>query len=164
MNRHFDFIRQAVVNLDGSIVKTMGDGVMCAFHQLDDALEAALAVQEQVADWCRAEHIDPPLVLKLGVHAGPVIAMTANDRLDYFGRTVNVAARLGDQSRGGDIVTLREVLDQASARDDVAVEHFTRRLRGLDSEQQLVRLTLSPSESPARETGKYDRLLEPAPG
>jgi len=164
VNRHFDFIRQAVVRLDGSIVKTMGDGVMCAFRQVDDALEAALAVQEQVADWCRAEQIDPPLVLKLGVHAGPVIAMTANDRLDYFGRTVNVAARLGDQSRGRDIVMLREVLDQASARPDVVVEHFTRRLRGLDSEQELVRLTLRPSEDPATVTGRHGRLTEPARG
>ncbi|MBV9194217.1 MAG: adenylate/guanylate cyclase domain-containing protein [Solirubrobacterales bacterium] len=164
VNRHFDFIRQAVVRLDGSVVKTMGDGVMCAFRQLDDALEAALAIQEQVVDWCRAEQIDPPLVLKLGVHVGPVIAMTANDRLDYFGRTVNVAARLGDQSRGGDIVMLREVLDQASTRPDMSVEHFTRRLRGLDSEQQLARLTLRPSEGPARGAGKYGRLLEPAPG
>ncbi|MBV9334724.1 MAG: adenylate/guanylate cyclase domain-containing protein [Solirubrobacterales bacterium] len=163
VNRHFDFIRQAVVRLGGSIVKTMGDGVMCAFRQLDDALEAALTVQEQVADWCRAEHIDPPLVLKLGVHAGPVIAMTANDRLDYFGRTVNVAARLGDQSRGADIVMLREVLDQASARSEVAVENFNRRLRGLDSEQQLVRLTLRPSEGRAQATGEDGQLFEPAP-
>jgi adenylate cyclase len=124
-------------------------GVLCAFRQLDDALEAALAMQQEVADWCRAEQIDPPLVLKLGVHAGPVIAMTANDRLDYFGRTVNVAARLGDQSWGGDIVMLRDVLDQASARPDVAVEHFTRRLRGLDAEQQLARVTLRPPEGPA---------------
>lgn len=164
VNRHFDFIRQAVVRLDGSIVKTMGDGVMCAFRQLDDALEAALAVQEQVADWCRTERIDPPLVLKLAVHAGPVIAVTANERLDYFGRTVNVAARLGDQSRGGDIVMLREVFDQASARSEVPVEHFTRRLRGLDSAQQLVRLTLPASDGAARETGKHGRLVGPAPG
>ena len=114
VNRHFDFIRETVARLDGTVVKTLGDGVMCAFSQLDDALEAALTMQEQVTAWCESQEIDPPLVLKLGVHVGPVIAMTANDRLDYFGRTVNVAARLGDQSRGGDVVLLREVLDQAS--------------------------------------------------
>jgi len=164
VNRHFDFIRQAVVRLDGSIVKTMGDGVMCAFRQLDDALEAALAMQAKVTDWCRAEQIDPPLVLKLGVHAGPVIAMTANDRLDYFGRTVNVAARLGEQSRGGDIVMLREVLNQASARPELTVEHFTRRLRGLEPEQQLTRLTPRPLAGPARETAHHGRPLEPMTG
>jgi adenylate cyclase len=144
VNRHFDFIRQAVTRLDGTIVKTLGDGVMCAFQQLDDALEAALIMQEQVSAWCQAERIDPPLVLKLGVHVGPVIAMTANDRLDYFGRTVNLAARLGDQSRGGDVVLLGEVFDTVTlARPGWQAEPFACRLRGLDGEQRLVRLGLN---------------------
>jgi adenylate cyclase len=76
--------------------------------------------------------------LKLGVHVGPVIAMTANDRLDYFGRTVNVAARLGDQSVGGDVVVMRDTV--SVDRADVVVEPFECRLRGLEGEQRLVRL------------------------
>jgi adenylate cyclase len=79
------------------------------------------------------------------VHHGPAIAMTANDNLDYFGRTVNLAARVADQSRGGDVVVLRRVLDQADpsilADSGVAAEDFSTRLRGLDAEQHLVRLT-----------------------
>ena len=39
-----------------------------------------------------------PIVLKLGLHAGPCIAVTAGDVLDYFGATVNIAARLENQS------------------------------------------------------------------
>jgi class 3 adenylate cyclase len=149
VNRHFDFIKQAVTRLDGSIVKTLGDGVMCAFAQLDDALEAAIQMQEQVGPWCQLQQIDPPLILKLGVHMGPAISMTANDRLDYFGRTVNIAARLGDQSRGNDVVMIREVFDRASGRitldrDNVVGEPFKTRLRGLDSEQELLRLTVDP--------------------
>jgi len=147
VNRHFEFIKQAVVRVDGSIVKTLGDGVMCAFQHLDDALQAAIAMQQQVTSWCQAEAIDPPLRLKLGVHAGPVIAMTANDRLDYFGRTVNIAARLGEHSRGDDIVLLREAFDRASEQitadcANVEVEELTTRLRGLNSEQRVVRLTM----------------------
>jgi class 3 adenylate cyclase len=151
VNRHFDFIKQAVTRLNGSIVKTLGDGVMCAFAQLDDALEAAIQMQEQVGPWCQLQQIEPPLVLKLGVHVGPAISMTANDRLDYFGRTVNIAARVGDQSRGNDVVIIREVLDQASGRitlnrDNVVGEPFKARLRGLDTEQELMRLTVDPPQ------------------
>jgi class 3 adenylate cyclase len=107
-------------------------------------------MQEQVAPWCAAEGIDPPLALKLGVHAGPVIAISANDRLDYFGRTVNVAARLGGHSRGGDVVLLRELFQQASpavtsGRPNLRIEAVTGRLRGLGSEQELVRLTVRPA-------------------
>lgn len=148
VNRHFAFIRQAVVRAGGTIVKTMGDGVMCAFPLLDDAFEAAIGMQEQVAGWCREQEIDPPLTLKLGVHAGPVIASTANDRLDYFGRTVNIAARLGDQSRGDDVVLLGEVFAQASQRGNgvpvkLSVETLARQLRGLDGVRPLVRVSVA---------------------
>jgi adenylate cyclase len=148
VSRHFDFIKQSVARRGGTIVKTMGDGVMCAFTRFDDALEAALEMQREVGPWCEGEGIDPPLVLKLGVHAGPVIAMTANGRLDYFGRTVNVAARLGAQSRGGDIVLLGDVYDRAPAASGEAVEEsFTTRLRGLEAERRLVRLTVDQGRS-----------------
>jgi adenylate cyclase len=148
VNRHFDFIRQAVGRGGGSVIKTMGDGVMCAFYCLDDALTTAIQLQDQVSAWCRDLGIDPPLTLKIGVHHGPAIAMTANDHLDYFGRTVNLAARVADQSRGGDVVILREVLDQADrstfyGRDDITAESFTARLRGLLHDQRLVRLTVA---------------------
>jgi adenylate cyclase len=149
VNRHFDFIRQAVGRSGGSIIKTMGDGVMCAFHRLDDALTTAIRLQAQVSAWCREQSIDPPLSLKVGVHHGPAIAMTANGQLDYFGRTVNLAARVADQSRGGDVVVLREVLDQAGRflldGADVAAEPFSTKLRGLAQEQRLVRLTVEPA-------------------
>jgi len=141
VSRHFDFIRQAVSRGGGGIVKTMGDGVMCAFYRLDDALGTAIRLQQEVTAWCREQDIEPALVLKVGVHHGPAIAMTANEVLDYFGRTVNLAARVADQSRGGDVVLLRDVLAQASLPAGVTAEPFTTRLRGLDEDQRLVRLT-----------------------
>ena len=67
------------------------------------------------------------MVLKLGLHEGPCIAVTLNDRLDYFGQTVNLAARLQGQSRGGDIV-LSQPLAEAPvfARSSHAIAHSWR--------------------------------------
>ncbi len=56
----------------------------------------------------------PPIVIKLGVHSGPTIAVTLNDRLDYFGSTVNMAARLQGQSEGRDIVLSPETAADAT--------------------------------------------------
>lgn len=146
VSRHFDFIRQAVSRGNGSIIKTMGDGVMCAFHRIDDALAAAIGLQQEVTAWCMKQDIEPPLVLKVGVHRGPAIAMTANGRLDYFGRTVNLAARIADCSCGGDVVMLRQVLDEADRSlidgHGLTTESFTTRLRGIDDDQYLTRLTV----------------------
>ena len=145
VNRHFDLVRESVTRAGGSIVKTIGDGVMCAFYRLDDALEAAVDMQERLESWCEDQDIHPPLVLKVGVHVGPAIAVTANGRLDYFGRTVNTAARLADQSQGHDIVLLEEELDGVAedtvlGRADLVREPFTAQLRGMEGDQQLVRL------------------------
>jgi class 3 adenylate cyclase len=139
--------RDTIAAHQGSTVKTMGDGVMGAFYRLDDALAAAIEMQHDISDWCATQEIEPALVLKIGIHHGPVIAMNANDRLDYFGRTANVAARLGAQSQGGDIVLLKEVYEEAlsasnPALADLPVEPFKAHLRGVEGE--LVRLTVAP--------------------
>lgn len=135
IHRHFDFVKEIVGRGDGTIVKTIGDGAMCAFHRLEDALEAALAIQREIVPWCRAHAIEPPLTLKLGLHHGPAIASTANDRLDYFGRTVDLAATLRDESGGGDVVLLRETFEQLEERNDVELEPFIASMR------ELVRVT-----------------------
>jgi class 3 adenylate cyclase len=51
------------------------------------------------------------VAIKLGLHQGPCIVVTLNDRLDYFGSTVNLAARLQGQSKGGDIVLSLEIAE-----------------------------------------------------
>jgi class 3 adenylate cyclase len=71
-----------------------------------------------------------------------VIAVNANDHLDYFGRTVNVAARVSAESTGGDVVLLKEVLEEVRGGlfdEHVTLEHFKARLRGLEDERSLVR-------------------------
>ena len=70
------------------MVKTIGDAVMATFPSPDRALAAALRMRDSV----RALKKD--LLIKIGIHEGPCLAVTLNDRLDYFGQTVNIAARV----------------------------------------------------------------------
>jgi class 3 adenylate cyclase len=89
----FSFLQRIVREYDGGIVKTIGDAIMAAFVDPANGVEAALAIQRQV-DAFNADHPDQPLKIKLGMHHGPCIAVNLNGRLDYFGTTVNLAARL----------------------------------------------------------------------
>ncbi|WP_374652448.1 adenylate/guanylate cyclase domain-containing protein [Dongia sp.] len=118
---HFAFMADIIRHHDGAVVKTIGDAVMAAFANPRDALEAALDIQRRIGESGTAG--GRRIVIKLGVHQGPSIAVTLNDRLDYFGSTVNMAARLQGQSQGGDIVLSQEM------RDDPAVAPT---LAGLD--------------------------------
>src|SRR5439155_14848965 len=96
--RHFDFLRKEIAEHRGSVVKTIGDAVMGAFYRLDHAVAAALRIHREIGPWCESQGISPPLVLKTGIHHGPVIAVSANGHLDYFGRTINMATRLDRKS------------------------------------------------------------------
>jgi adenylate cyclase len=115
---HFDALRRIVDQSRGAIVKTIGDAIMAVFMRPEDALSAADALHAQVASFCRERGHEYPVALKIGVHDGPCIAVTLNDRLDYFGSTVNLAARVESKSEGGDIVVS---LDLAERTKDAAI-------------------------------------------
>ncbi len=100
---HFEILREVIDRHGGGIVKTIGDAVMAVFEQPAPACEASLDILDAFAQWNRA-HPDRPIVIKLGMHRGPSIALNLNDRLDYFGSTVNKAARVQGTSQGGDLV------------------------------------------------------------
>jgi class 3 adenylate cyclase len=111
---HFAFLAQTIRDHQGAIVKTIGDAVMAAFARPEDGLAAAVAIQRQVSTFNREHPMGnrgDAVAIKLGLHQGPCIVVTLNDRLDYFGSTVNLAARLQGQSQGGDIVLSREIAE-----------------------------------------------------
>jgi class 3 adenylate cyclase len=88
VREHFRVLNEIVAGQGGAVVKTIGDAVMATFPSPDRALAAALRMRESV----RALKKD--LLIKIGIHEGPCLAVTLNDRLDYFGQTVNIAARV----------------------------------------------------------------------
>ena len=130
VREHFAFLAKVVRDHNGAVVKTIGDAIMAVFNDPGDAFRAALDVQRKVADFNRMSG-GRDIIIKLGLHVGPSIAVTLNERLDYFGTTVNMAARLQAQSEGGDIVVSRE-----AAADPVIAPM----LEALDTAEQSVAL------------------------
>ncbi len=111
---HFDVLKKAIAEADGAIVKTIGDAVMGVFRDSASALKAMLNAQQILA---APPEGTVPLTLKAGMHSGPCIAVTLNDRLDYFGSTVNMAARLEGLSTGNDVIISRSVYDDPDVRE-----------------------------------------------
>jgi class 3 adenylate cyclase len=88
VREHFRVLNEIVASEAGAVVKTIGDAVMATFPTPDRALAAALRMRDSV------RQIKNDLLIKIGIHEGPCLAVTLNDRLDYFGQTVNIAARV----------------------------------------------------------------------
>lgn len=149
---HFRILEEAIAANHGAIVKTVGDAVMACFYDAADCVRAALEIQASI-DRYNAEHpaAPAPIVVKLGAHVGPCIAVTLNERLDYFGTTVNMAARVQNEATGGDIVLSGEILaDPGVSRllESVPIrarEAFEVRLKGLVSAYELTRIVPDPA-------------------
>jgi len=152
---HFDVLKKIIAERDGAIVKTIGDAVMAVFRSADNALTAMLEAQAALASPTDGTM---PLLLKAGLHTGPCIAVTLNDRLDYFGSTVNLAARLEGLSSGTDVIISRTVFDDARVRGlldsgEYEAAPFEMSLKGFEEEQaELWRVKRSGSSSPVQLT------------
>ena len=141
VRQHFVYLAGKVRQHNGTIVKTIGDAVMAAFADPGDAMRAALDVQRSVAAFNAEQQGD--IVIKLGLHEGPSIAVTLNGRLDYFGTTVNMAARLQAESTGGDIVLSRDFAGDPAVAPliaDLAAGQETARLKGFDTPVGFIRI------------------------
>jgi class 3 adenylate cyclase len=131
---HFDTIKAAVADEGGGIVKTMGDAVMASFTNPADALRAMRRAQASLA---APEKARTAFALKCSIHQGPCLAINQNERLDYFGTTVNVGARLCALSTGSDIVVSGQVLNDpevaalvAGSRAGLSARRDSAALRG----------------------------------
>ncbi|HTD36946.1 MAG TPA: DUF5939 domain-containing protein [Candidatus Limnocylindrales bacterium] len=131
VREHFDALHEVIALRRGAIVKTIGDAVMAVFADPVDAVEAALCFGEAAA----------PLQLRIGLHRGPCIAMRSNDRLDYFGATVNLASRVGHAAGPGEMLMTAAVADDPRVADVLpSGERGTVTLRGIAEPVEVVRI------------------------
>jgi len=138
VRQHFGVLYEIVAAEAGAIVKTIGDAVMATFATPDRALAAALRMREAMTR-INAERHNEDLLLKIGIHEGPCLAVTLNNSQDYFGQTVNVAARVQGLASSRAIFVTKPVVDDprsAKILEDLSLMPSEQRaaLRGIADE------------------------------
>lgn len=113
VREHFQVLHEIIAAESGAVVKTIGDAVMATFPAPDRALAAALRIREAMRS-LNAQHKSEDLLLKIGIHEGPCLAVTLNDRQDYFGQTVNIASRVQGMAVSRSILATGAVVDHPS--------------------------------------------------
>jgi class 3 adenylate cyclase len=111
---HFRILLDIVAAESGAVVKTIGDAVMATFVTPDRAVSAALRMREAMRD-LNAAHGRQDLLLKIGIHEGPCLAVLLNDRQDYFGQTVNIASRVQGMADATAIIATGPVVQDSGA-------------------------------------------------
>ena len=148
VRRHFDALADIYAKHNGALVKTIGDAIMAVFRRGDDALRAAIEMHERIPS-IREESTDARLALRIGLHRGPCIAVTANDRIDYFGTTVNTAARVQSVAEGQEVALSPAMLELPEVRAQLAERRLPARtaelkLKGLSGRHAVSIITVPP--------------------
>jgi class 3 adenylate cyclase len=133
---HFRVLNKIVAAEGGAVVKTIGDAVMATFPTPDRAMAAAFKMREAVRD------LNGDLLLKIGIHMGPCLAVSLNDRQDYFGQTVNIASRVQGLATSRSIFATRQVVVDSKAskllqENGIAATPQTRSLRGIANQFEI---------------------------
>lgn len=111
---HNAIVREHIASHDGYEVKSQGDSFMVAFSSARRALLAAMAIQRSVSDYGSGR--DLQLRIRIGLHTGEAI----EERGDFFGRHIVMAARIASQARGGEILASSLVRALAESAGDVS--------------------------------------------
>ena len=143
---HFEVVVGLVEKNRGTLVKTIGDAVMGVFADDLDGLAASVALLHAFEDFRRHDEHRQRTHIKLGVYAGPCYVVTANGVLDYFGQTVNIAARLQGEAHSGELVVEEALADRGIERRVLpaafVVERYQAKLKGVDVPFRLARIRL----------------------
>ncbi len=128
VRRHFDLLRAEIARENGVVVKTVGDAVMASFDLAEEGARAGLACIEALRTLTMPDGSPSGLSLRVGVHTGACLAVDANGAVDYFGRTVNLAARVESLGARDELVLSWAMVE------DSAVAAFLDRVRALGHE------------------------------
>jgi class 3 adenylate cyclase len=107
---HFRALLEIISSEKGAVVKTIGDAVMATFIRPEHAIVAGLRMRAAM-EKLNAERGTTDLVVKIGIHEGPCLAVMLNERQDYFGQTVNIAARVQSLSTAQEMHITGPVID-----------------------------------------------------
>ena len=135
---HFKVLNEIVAAEAGAVVKTIGDAVMATFPTPDRAIAAALRMRDAMHQ-LNERHGREDLLIKIGVHEGPCIAVSMNERQDYFGQTVNIASRVQGLANSQSIFATGAVVDDGKTADLLLSKALTPQsqnvsLRGIERE------------------------------
>jgi class 3 adenylate cyclase len=155
VHQHFERLGRVIVECSGAFVKTIGDAVMASFLNPLDAVKAALEMNKEIARFNRA-FTSRDVILKIGIHTGPCIAVTLNDRLDYFGQSVNTAARVQGLAGAEEVYITDEVFGFPGVRallKGYRVFGGNVKLKGINDQTKVYKIATAASDGAAAAVG-----------
>ena len=152
---HFKFLTDCVARNGGGVVKTIGDAVMAAFPSAKQALQASIDMQNGWGDFLKSQKLPSFVGLRVGFHEGAAVAFNNRGLLDYFGTSVNMAARVQGRAGPDEVVFSAPIGADPDVADLLSlvgkpVDTFSAELKGISGEQQLSKLVFAAGPANGR--------------
>lgn len=144
VRQHFDALTSVIVKHSGAVVKTIGDALMASFCTPLEGMQAALEMFRAIDEFNKGR--TDQLILKIGLHTGHSIAVTLNERLDYFGQTVNIASRIQQLAEANEICISKDVYAHKGVDDLLksrSISPMQTNVKGVSGMLQLYKITSS---------------------
>ncbi len=147
VREHFRLLFSVIDEFGGVPVKTIGDAIMGVFYSRKVALECTLEAQQRLQKYYGEKDKENKIEVKMGIHTGTTIVVTLNERVDYFGNTVNTAARIQGIANPQEVVVSEHVLEFDGFEDilkkyNVKVKKDKTPFKGLEGKHTIYRLCL----------------------
>lgn len=133
---HNNMIKGAVTIFGGRVIKHTGDGFMISFVSASKAAECAIQIQKMFLDY-NGDHSDHPLEIRIGISAGEPV----NESGDFFGASIQQAARICDQANENQILVSSIIADLCMGRDLKFHSLGEVNLKGFDITTRIYELT-----------------------
>lgn len=149
VQEHFKILMETVRKYSGTVVKTMGDAIMATFSNPEDglltSLEMMLKIESLNGKWRQKGY---EIGLKVGIHEGSALAVVNDERLDYFGHSVNVAARVQGLAKAGEVWITDKIFSnlnvvQMLKERNLLLEKNKAILKGVGEEATVYKLTVA---------------------
>jgi class 3 adenylate cyclase len=148
---HFQILTQTVRQFSGAIVKTMGDAIMATFSRPLDGFLASLEMLKKIEQMNESSQTSGYQIgLKVGLNEGPALAVVNDERIDYFGQSVNIAARVQGLAQAGEIWMTQSILDSPGVLEKLSTSHYkseehSASLKGVEQATIVHKIFKSPS-------------------
>lgn len=131
---HFEIFFESIEKCGGKVIKTIGDAVMASFISNEQAIVAATDAVASFREYNLTRQQSECIKVRIGIHRGTALLVNLNNSLDYFGSTINKAARIQNLSKSDEVSFSDEVYnDQAflTALKTAGVSEIQRRVEDL---------------------------------
>jgi class 3 adenylate cyclase len=148
VQEHFHLLTKTVRDYKGAIVKTMGDAIMATFSTPTEGLLASLEMLKKIEGmniaWKKEGY---EIGLKVGLNEGSALAVVNDERLDYFGQSVNIAARVQGLASSGEIWVSESIWDAPGTQAEIHKagfhsEKLSARLKGVGTPATVFKLSV----------------------